>query len=231
MITADGWLAFAERKPGPSGKTNGGVSPVSGFVAHSAEGYESHIMNVLNDPNRQASWHFTNLYDGRLWQHYPIQAQCWASGSGQPNNNWPAMEHEGIAGQPLTDAQIATTARVIRELSQLKGWTPTRPTGPQDKNASLWEHREMVRFGSLATACPSGRIPWDKILAALGEEPMTNNEARAHLINALLHDFNVVPVAEGEINGKPTVTVELQPVDGQPSFGRFTIWAEKDVIQ
>ena len=229
MITPDGWLDWAERKPGPHFKVNGGLSPVSGFVAHSAEGYEAHIMNVLLDPNRQASWHFTNLYDGRLWQHYPIQAQCWASGAGQPNNNWPAMEHEGVAGQILTAAQVATTARVIKELSALKGWKPER-------QVTLWEHREMVRFGAAATACPSDRIPWAKILALLvGDNAMmTKEQAKLHMFNALLHDFDVVPVAEGEgvLDGEPTPTVKVQlkPVDGQAAFAEFTIWAKPDVV-
>lgn len=170
MITPDGFLDWAIRMPGPPDKTNGGVSPVTGFVAHSAEGYEPAIMGVLNDPSRRASWHFTNLYDGRLWQHYSIFAQCWASGAAMPNNNWPAMEHEGIAGEALTEAQVATTTRVIRDLSALKGWPPKRPVSSADISARLWEHREMVRFGADATACPSGRIPWTEILRRLDEQ-------------------------------------------------------------
>ena len=180
-----------------AGDVEGSVSPASGFVAHSAEGWEAHIMPVLNDPQRRASWHFTNLLDGRLWQHYPIFAQCWASGAGQPNNNWPAMEHEGIAGTPITDAQVATTARVIQEISSARGWTPERAV-------TLWEHREMARFGAPATACPSDRIRWGDILTILEGSDMTQEQlnelgeqrARAYLIDALLRDFKVVPVAE-----------------------------------
>jgi hypothetical protein len=47
---------------------------------------------------------------------------------------------------------------------------------------NLWEHREMVRFGAAATACPSGRIPWDELIALLKEEPVTRDEIEALLL-------------------------------------------------
>ena len=66
------------------------------------------------------------------------------------------------------------------------------------------------------------------------EEPMTNEQAKLHMFNALLHDFDVVPVSEGQgvLEGEPTPTVRvrLQPIDGQPAFAEFTIWAKTDVV-
>jgi len=172
MIGADGWLDFAERVPGPADRVNGARNLVTGFVAHSAEGYANGLLSVLAPTSdRRVSWHLSNLKDGRLWQHYPVDAQCWASGAATPNNSFVAMEHEGVASEPLTEAQIDTTVRVLGELAAYGGWQPRRPTSPTDLTATLYEHRECTRFGSLATACPSGRIPWDEILRRLsGEE-------------------------------------------------------------
>lgn len=166
----DGWLEGAERVPGHPAKVNGGVNPATGFVAHSAEGWEAALRTLVADVNRRASWHFSNLLDGRLLQHYPITAQCWHGGSGFPNSTMVSMEHEGMAPSPLTDAQIATTVRVIRELIGYRGWKAARPRDSADRLATLYEHRECIRFGSDPTACPSDRIHWPEILDNLQEE-------------------------------------------------------------
>ncbi|HXH05356.1 MAG TPA: peptidoglycan recognition family protein [Vicinamibacterales bacterium] len=174
MISADGWVSFAERRPGPPEKVSPGINTVAGAVLHSAEGYEAAIMSTL--ATRAASWHFTNLYDGRLWQHYPVSARCWhVGGASFPNNSLVSIEHEGIAGERLTEAQIATSVRVLRDLMAYGGWQPRRPESPFDRTATLYEHRECTRFGAGASACPSGRIPWDEILRRLqagGEDDM-----------------------------------------------------------
>lgn len=73
------------------------------------------------------------------------------------------MESEGVAGQPLTEAQIATTRRVINELAAYKGWKPER-------GVTIHEHREATRWGSKTTLCPSNRYPWDEILRHLQPE-------------------------------------------------------------
>lgn len=167
-ITADGWIDWAERVPGHTEKVNGWLNPVAGFVAHSAEGWEAYLRS--NPPQTAAvggrkSWHLSNLLDGRLLQHYPIYAQCWASGATLPNNSFVAMEHEGVAPVPLTPAQTRTTTLVIQELAAIGGWNPQR-------QVNLWEHRECTRWGAEPTACPSNRIPWDVILAAPGGDPL-----------------------------------------------------------
>lgn len=76
------------------------------------------------------------------------------------------MEHEGkVPENPtLTDQQVETSRRVVSELEAWKGWKRSRG-GPLQ---TLWEHREVTILGGTGTSCPSGRIPWDKILA---EEP------------------------------------------------------------
>lgn len=169
MISPDGWLDWAERVPGHVAKQNGGVNPVKGIFLHSAEGYEPYLRSHPAQATG-VSWHLSNLFDGRLLQHYSLLCQCWHATAA--NNRYIGMEHEGrVPNDPsLTDAQVATARRVIAEIADWRGWTPSRPTSPQDTSHTLWEHNEVVRLGGTGSACPSGRIPWDKILAAPPQE-------------------------------------------------------------
>lgn len=177
-IDAQGWFDWAIRLEPASKKVNPGVNTVKGLFMHSAEGYG----HVLLDPasqygyNGNHSWHLTNLFDGTLYQHYPLSAQCWHATAA--NNAYVGMENEGrVPNEPtLTDAQIVTTRRVIAELAERYGWTPSRPQSTKDTTHTLWEHREVGRLGGTISSCPSGRIPWQEILKASEEE----DEMKAH---------------------------------------------------
>lgn len=185
MITADGWFDWAIKDPGPPERQNGGRNGGKGMIPHSAEGYWPVLRQVLWG-NRGSSWAASNLRDGRFIQHYPIFAQTWTSGAGYPNNNFFAFENEGIAGQPLTQAQIDNIIRAGHELMAYYGWEPRRPISAGDTGASLYEHRECVRFGAEPTACPSGRIPWDVIVPALKEDALSQAEVddiKRHVTN------------------------------------------------
>lgn len=178
-IDAHGWFDWMIRDPGPLNKTNGGINTASLCIPHSAEGYWPHLQELLHSQARRASWMFSNLNNGRCYQHYSIYAQVWGSGSAYPNNNGVMWENEGVAGEPLTAAQDANNIRIIREVSALKGWKPRRPINSADTRATLYEHNECVRFGSEPTACPSGRIPWPKYLAALEVDmPLSDQDKR-----------------------------------------------------
>ena len=174
MITSDGWIDWAIRLEPTNRHVNPGINPVRGIVMHSAEGYAS----VLLDPSSQYgyngnhSWHLSNLMDGRLFQHYPLTARCWHGTA--LNQEYVGVENEGDAPKEasLNDAQVANARRFIPEIAEWKGWNPRRPAYEGDTSHSLWEHNETVWLGGDATACPSGRIPWDKIL----EEPFGNSE-------------------------------------------------------
>ena len=181
MITQDGWLDWAVRVPGPADKVSSGTNPVLGYVPHSAVGYYGGWASRLFSTDRRpdgrytpyaaASVHGWIAYDGAVTQHYPLTAACWASGSSYPNGNFVAFENEGgfdPHDEPLTPAQISANVRIIRELAEWRGWSGfRRPADANDTSANLYEHCECVRWGSLPTACPSKRIPWDAILAEL----------------------------------------------------------------
>lgn len=176
MITADGWFDWAIRMPASLDKTNRDTNkvplfnPARAIFLHSAEGYKDNLLDLaVNGP---LSWHASNMLDGEFYQHYPLTVQCWHASAANP---WAiGLEDEGVGdpelGAPepsLSQPQIANAIRAIGELAAWRGWTPRRPVSPTDKTMTLWEHTEVVRVGGTGTACPSGRIPWDAILAGL----------------------------------------------------------------
>lgn len=191
MVGADGWLDWAERVPGPADKVYGVPNAGIGYIPHSAVGYYSGWASRLFSADRLAngdysvyaavSCHGWIAYDGTVKQHYPFTASCWASGSRYPNTHFIAFENEGgfrPVDEPLTEAQVASNVRIIRELAAWRGWGGfRRPSHALDTAANLYEHRECVRWGSAPTACPSGRIPWARILAGLADEPLAAAEA------------------------------------------------------
>ena len=164
--SSDGWLDWTIRRPGPGWKVNGGRNALFGLAAHSAEGFEAGMYGELDKESRRASWHFSNLKDGRLVQHYSLFDQTWTSGAAWPNNNLVGMESEGIAGQALTAEQLANVVRLLQELAAFTH-RPNLIRNPErwgDADLLLVEHCEAVRWGADATACPSGRYPWPEII-------------------------------------------------------------------
>ena len=178
---------------------------------HSAEGYAS----VLLDPSSQYgyngnhSWHLSNLMDGRLFQHYPLTARCWHGTA--LNQEYVGVENEGDAPKEasLNDAQVANARRFIPEIAEWKGWNPRRPAYEGDTSHSLWEHNETVWLGGDATACPSGRIPWDKILEDAMSQEETNELADRRALSLVLREIGYwqgtdglyIPVSVAEDNG------------------------------
>jgi hypothetical protein len=194
VITSDGWLSWAERVPGPAEKVYSEANAAIGYVPHSMvgqlQGWYSRLFDMTRDADGQftkmaaASVHGSILRGGQVIQHYPFIASCWASGSRYPNTRFIAFENESVYRDgkpdesiPLTGPQIEANVRIIRELSQWSQWIPRRPVNAADLTASLYEHRECVRFGSAATACPSGRIPWARIIEELTMKVLTPEEA------------------------------------------------------
>jgi hypothetical protein len=168
------YIPWATRRPGPWAKTGypsastRTLAQIEGEVKHSMEGSLQAGFGELDKLTRQASWHFSISKIGLLYQHYPLEAVCWhAGGPGDMqadtaligNLTLIGVEHEGVAGEPLTPAQLATTIRLSEDV---RGLCPLVGMFPPTLRRNLWEHGWLSQ-----TACPSGRIPWPTIIAAL----------------------------------------------------------------
>ena len=143
-----------------------------GICAHSMEGSLEGAFGVLEDPNRTASWHFSVSKLGVVYQHVDTANIAWANGSFAANQRYWSIEHEGWAGEPLTELQLQATTALMRWLLESHGLAPIR-------GETLWEHNQMVIYGAAPTACPSGRIPWEYIVQ---EDDMTPEESQ-RLVN------------------------------------------------
>jgi N-acetyl-anhydromuramyl-L-alanine amidase AmpD len=133
--------------PGSPSKTYPSVNARLGAICHSAEGSLAALLNGID--NGPFSWHFSVAKDGRVFQHYPLESHCWHAGSRDGNRETIGIEHEGVAGEPLTEPQIAASVALCRWLRDVCNW--------QTLEGRLFEHNKFS-----ATACPSNRIPWDR---------------------------------------------------------------------
>jgi hypothetical protein len=136
-----------------------------GICAHSMEGSLAAAFGELDNPNREASWTFSVAKNGDVYQHVDTDNIAWTNGSRNANKKFWGIEHEGIAGEPLTPAQEFATTALMEWLLSTYGLMPKR-------GVTLWEHNEMTAFGATPTACPSNRIPWNTIIPALEEDTM-----------------------------------------------------------
>ncbi len=187
-LTPDGWFDWMKREPGPPDKVYSQPNAVDFYVAHSAVGYYGGWASRLFSTARDASGRYATYaavsthgwipYDGACLQHYPLMASCWASGSREANMRGVAFEIEGGApgreSEPLSEPQKQALERILGDIVGWKGVTNDywrRPANDRDLNATLYEHRECVRFGSAPTACPSNRIPWPEIIGRLTTQP------------------------------------------------------------
>jgi N-acetyl-anhydromuramyl-L-alanine amidase AmpD len=149
-----------------------------GLVIHSAEGSLAGLFSVL-DSSRQASWHFSMAQDGGVYQHVDTENIAWTNGSQESNTKFWGIECEGGGpgnfGEPLTEPQYQSLVSVVRWLWDTHGLTR------YERQQTTWEHNEMTRFGASSTSCPSGRIPWQRLLADL-EDDMALTEEQWKLI-------------------------------------------------
>lgn len=151
----------------PTGKHGYGGNEAhlhQGLVIHSAEGSLAGLFSVLDGP-RQASWHFSMAQDGTVYQHVDTLDIAWTNGSKDSNTRFWGIECEGGGpgnlGERLTEPQYQALVGVVRWLWETYG------LGRYERQQTLWEHNEMTRFGASSTSCPSGRIPWQRLIADL----------------------------------------------------------------
>lgn len=170
------WYPGARRFDGASWKYGypsfGRTALKRGSVWHSAEGYSFDVMHDILLGPRRASWTFTvgkTPSDG-VEQHYPIDANCWHAGdvdddgAVRANIDLPGTEFMGRAGEPLTPYQVDEGVKITQFCAGEFGFDTYSRYPKQRFNWTLVEHNQV---SDLPTACPSGRIPWDAVLAAL----------------------------------------------------------------
>jgi N-acetyl-anhydromuramyl-L-alanine amidase AmpD len=166
---------FATWRPGPANKRYQWwpTNPKDGIVDHSAEGYKKVMRDLIADPNNEKSWTFSSYQDGGLDQHYEIEDVVWHCG--YPGNlHYVGIEHEGL-NEPLTEAQYQETLRLHRWLfEQHPQW------GKPMRGVNLFEHKELW-----PTSCPSGRIPWARLIADLQEDNMDEATVKGIVDKAL----------------------------------------------
>ena len=144
-------------KPGPTHKTWGYVSnEMLAVCMHSMEGYESGAWDQLFGP-AQVSWHFSVMQNGVVYQHYPLAASPWHAGSEYQNKRLIGIEHEGVKGEALTEAQLAASIRLVHWIGVQCGWVPSLGA---DTRRTIYLHSDAS-----ATTCPNGRIPLDRYVA------------------------------------------------------------------
>ena len=201
-------------KAGPTAKIGysafGTSGPKRGIVPHSAEGWAANIMPIINDLGRRASWHFTILLDGTVWQHYEVEAHCWHAGDVgddggvRANIDLVGIEHEGIAGTRITDAQVEALAKLYRWLQAEHGF------GPYQVRTTVYEHNWV---SDEPTACPSGRIRHADVQAKIAQL----EEAEMGLLEEIAalkarHDFAamIAELAEANARGQrlPRATID-----------------------
>ena len=80
---------------------------------------------------------------------------------------------------------------------------------------NIYEHREMVAYGSAPTACPSNRYPWAQIIAELEGEDMprlVRKDGKAHVyVVTGAHLESVESQATADALGYDLSKVEVLP--------------------
>ncbi|MCH7554180.1 MAG: N-acetylmuramoyl-L-alanine amidase [Chloroflexi bacterium] len=213
------WFPGAERLPGPARKTSGTSWPKQGVVMHSAEGWWAGLRSVLFNVRRRAdgsfpgSWHFSNLTDGSsgasLYQHYPIDMIVWHAR--HSNRRYVGVEHEGKVGQALTELQISNDVGLVRWLKEVCEWGDLSRARPE---GNMVEHQEVGIEHGYATACPSRRIPWIKIMVR------AEKEDDVELLKQLEKNANWGAVMRA-LDAK--LSAGVKPTDAEIALGRWVL--------
>ncbi|HEY4685590.1 MAG TPA: peptidoglycan recognition family protein [Dehalococcoidia bacterium] len=195
------WNPDATRRTGPAAKTGypfDTTNEALGAVVHSAEGYFGPAMDILDGP-KPVSWHFFVTGHGQLFQHYPLEAVTWHAGL-EANLRYVGIECEGVAGSPLGDSQLRALQALLLWLKATRGW-PSLSRG-----VTLFEHNEFM-----ATACPSGRIPWGD-LAEAKPAPATFKPGELDYLRALISAGQFVRLGYDLRNLHPLDKVSLRRI-------------------
>ncbi|MFI6800315.1 N-acetylmuramoyl-L-alanine amidase [Streptosporangium canum] len=95
------------------------------IVIHDMEGYFGPSVNLVQDPARPASWHYSlRSSDGHIAQHLKTKDVGWQAGNWYVNAKSIGLEHEGFLGEGAawyTEAMYRTSAKLVRYLALRHG--------------------------------------------------------------------------------------------------------------
>lgn len=177
---------------------------------HSAEGYGG-LFGLFNNPARRGSTHGWCSKLGVLEQYVPLnmtalgngcptggsnratgRTKAWAA-KGQCNDmTLLAIEAEGVAGEPLTDAQVISIAGWW-------AWASVTYDMPIIRDVTVLRHYQFQN-----TACDSNRYPTDRIIVLATEpaKPIYDPSALPSLWGTLNFWFSGSEQAPGPFRGR-----------------------------
>ena len=171
---------------GTHGQLASNISQVSksGEFWHSQQGRQAVSIRMFQDPALEISAHFLIPKIGKPVQMVDSSDPAWHAGGFVANAYYHGFEFEGgppgNLSEPLTASQRDWGVRLTHWLREIHG-TPLVYV----RRDTLWEHNEVKN-----TACPSGRIPWVRVIAALEEDMPLNAEDKAWIKKAILDQTN-----------------------------------------
>jgi len=200
------WLPGVERQQGPHWKQgypgipNRAMEAIEGEVNHSAEGSMAALLAEIQNLTRLASWTFSIDTDGRIVEHYPLEAITWHAGrkgdldpDTEITGNIALLgkEHAGKVGTPLTALQEDASVSITKFVRA----TALAGDNPPELAVNLWEHNWI----NPSTACPSGRINWVTYMAKLSpsEEDDMTAEEHSTLMNSQKQILEILHILKG----------------------------------
>jgi N-acetyl-anhydromuramyl-L-alanine amidase AmpD len=150
-----------------------GFQPIA-ICNHTMDGYKHTYHEYLADPTKNAA-NYSTYRDGHVEQHVmdwnaawcngvmhlpdlpvPWIRQCWFRHI-NPNLMTISIEHEGLTGVPLTEAQIVSTIALHRLLMG-------KYRIPRDRHGVVGHYQ----IDSVNKArCPGAAFPWDRLMRAV----------------------------------------------------------------
>lgn len=176
------WMTW---DPGPPERVYPGRNTLEYYIPHDMGGYyRPGSYTPMRDPARQASWPYT-VGEDACYQHYPIWAPCWTSGSEHWNRRGIAPEtvrtvrplRPSDTAEPFTTAQVGFHLLAIADIYEYRA----RIGLPRIQYArSLGTVKWHSEVSPVVTLCPSGRAePLAAMLERFREDPMTPEEKQA----------------------------------------------------
>lgn len=102
---------------GVTNETKGQMRAHKGLVLHIEQGSNHGTDSWFHNPQAQVSAHFGVGKDGSVFQWVDTDDTAWAEMAG--NHYWISVENEGYSGQPLTQAQEESVAKLFAWAAKL----------------------------------------------------------------------------------------------------------------